>query len=428
MSLINKMLQDLDSRGTPAGEGYATQVRPVMRTPGRARNSAIALAVAGAVVVLAGGAYVWTHLKPAAPAASAAMPPKTVAAPPKHADTMTSTIVMGPAQTGVVPVPALAPADTVAVDPPAVAASVLAAATPAAHVDRFDAPPDQPAPAPKARRAKAAEPGDSGDAAGAPVAPVARAVAVPLEPDSPEARAARQAILLTLAARSATPLPFDARAHGAGAAATAAREDALAKGKQAVAGRQVVVSQRAEGEYRRALVSLQEGRLNETMDALEQALKYDPGHDAARQTLVGLLIEAKRPDDAIRQLQLGLAQDARQPALAMLLARLQIERGGSGIETLLRTLPYAANDADYHAFLAAALARQGRHHEAAEQYLQAVRGAPANGVWWMGLGISLEADKRNPEALEAFQKAAGSGILSPELGAFVARRIQQLSH
>jgi MSHA biogenesis protein MshN len=429
MSLINKMLQDLDSRGTPAGEGYATQVRPVMRTPARARNTAVALAVAGALVVLAGGAYVWTHLKPAAPAVA---PTKTVAPAPKHADSMTSTIVMGPAQTGAVPVvvpaPVPAPSDTVAVDPPAVAASVLAAATPAAHVDRFDASSDKPAPVPvpKARRSKDADLLDAAEVA--PGAPAARVVAAPLEPDSPEARAARQAILLTLAARSAAPLPFDARAHGAGAAATAAREDAMAKGKQAVTGRQAIGSQRAEGEYRRALVSLQEGRLNDTMDALEQALKYDPGHDAARQTLVGLLIEAKRPDDAIRQLQLGLTQDARQPALAMLLARLQIERGGNGIDTLLRTLPYAANDADYHAFLAAALARQQRHHEAADQYLLAVRGAPANGVWWMGLGISLEADKRNAEALEAFQKAAGSGVLSPELGAFVARRIQQLGH
>lgn len=304
-------------------------------------------------------------------------------------------------------------------DAPAVAASVIAATTPPAHADRFDAPLDKPMPAPssKARRARDTEPAD------APDAPMVRVTAAPLEPDSPEARAARQAILLTLAARAATPLPFDARAHGA---AAAARDDAASKAKQTGSGRQEIGSQRAEGEYRRALVSLQEGRLNETMDALEQALKYNPGHDAARQTLVGLLIEAKRLDDAMRQLQLGLTQDVRQPALAMLLARLQIERGGNGIDTLLRTLPYAANDADYHAFLAAALARQQRHREAAEQYVLAVRGAPANGVWWMGLGISLEADKRNPEALEAFQKAAGSGILSPELQVFVARRIRQL--
>jgi MSHA biogenesis protein MshN len=202
---------------------------------------------------------------------------------------------------------------------------------------------------------------------------------------------------------------------------------AAAKGKRGVQGVQEAAPQRAEGEYRRALIALQDGRMTETVAALEQALRIDPGHEAARQTLVGLLIEAKRSDDAIRHLQAGLALDARQPALAMLLARLQIERGGSGIDTLTRTLPYAGNNADYHAFLAGALQREQRHREAAEQYQAALRSAPANGVWWMGLGMSLQAEKRNAEALEAFQRARGSGTLSAELLAFVERRLQQLS-
>jgi MSHA biogenesis protein MshN len=202
---------------------------------------------------------------------------------------------------------------------------------------------------------------------------------------------------------------------------------AAARGKRGAAGVQEVAPQRAEGEYRHALSALQDGRMTEALAALEQALKLDPAHDAARQTLVGLLIEAKRTDDAIRHLQTGLALDPRQPSLAMLLARLQIERGGSGIDTLTRTLPYAGNNADYHAFLAGALQREQRHREAAEQYQAALRSAPANGVWWMGLGMSLQAEKRNAEALEAFQRARASGALSADLQAFVERRLQMLA-
>jgi MSHA biogenesis protein MshN len=44
----------------------------------------------------------------------------------------------------------------------------------------------------------------------------------------------------------------------------------------------------------------------------------------------------------------------------------------------------------------------------------------------MGLGMALQADKRNAEALEAFQRARASGALSPELQVFVDRRLQQL--
>ena len=144
-----------------------------------------------------------------------------------------------------------------------------------------------------------------------------------------------------------------------------------------------------------------------------------------RQTLVGLLIEAKRGDEAALVLQNGLVIDPRQPAMAMLLARLQIEHGATGIETLMRSLPYAKGDADYHGFLAGALQRAQRHREAIEQYQAAVRSAPGNGVWWMGLGISLQAEKRAPEAVEAYARALATGTLSPELRTFVERRLDQ---
>lgn len=192
------------------------------------------------------------------------------------------------------------------------------------------------------------------------------------------------------------------------------------------AGRTATPSQRAENAYRRALGVLEDGRVTEAIATLQAGLQIDPRHEAARQTLVGLLIEAGRPDDAMRQLQAALAIDARQPALAMLLARLQLERGGPAIETLTRTLPYAAGNGEYHAFLAGVLQREGRAHEAAEHYQAALRRSPGNGVWWMGLGIALQADKRDAEALAAFTRAQASGSLSPELQGFVERRLGQL--
>jgi MSHA biogenesis protein MshN len=457
MSLINKMLQDLDSRGTAAGEGMPAQVRAVARARPKPRWPLVGAATGAAVAAIAAGWFVLVHEHPAAPAV---VTPAAPAAGP--ANGMRSTISMTPvgasgngavngAGNGVpanpAAVPAGMPADSAAggvtapaaVTPAAMAAARQESATssepaheafnaPGARSDMTPAPAARPETASVVaarpeRAAAAAVRSESVRAAAPPRAAAAPITAEPLDPFSDEARAARAAIAQVLAARAAMPLPRDAHAR---APAAIREEDAAAKARRAVPGRQETGTQRAEAEYRRALASLQEGRTNETVDALEQALKYDPAHEAARQTLVGLLIEAKRTDEAMRQLQLGLTQDARQPALAMLLARLQIERGGSGIETLQRTLPYAGNDADYHAFMAAALARQGRHRDAAEQYQQAVRAAPSNGVWWMGLGMSLEADKRNGEALDAFQKARASGALSADLQAFVERRIQQL--
>jgi MSHA biogenesis protein MshN len=455
MSLINKMLQDLDARGTPAADSMPSQIRPVAPTRAAladrvdARTVSIAVAGAAAVGAVAAMAWFgWGHVrnaadggKPAAVAAAAAhAPAATAATAAAPGQGMSSTITIGPAQVSVpAPVQAAAPAAApAAVEPSASVSQPASAAAQRAPVqktaparaaaadDRFDAPPTS---APN--KALAAAP---------------KSVAG-YEPDSDEARAARQAIMAQLQARMAPAARPPAiaheskrdaarrklaeareakaaqRANDAAAADTAA---ASAKAKRSSPGREESGTQRAEGEYRRALALLQDGRMSDSVAALEQVLRTDPAHDAARQTLVGLLIESKRNDEAIRQLQAGLALDPRQPALAMLLARLQIERGGAAIETLMRSLPYAGNNADYRAFLAGALQREQRNREAAEQYQAALRVAPNNGVWWMGLGMSLQAEKRNAEALEAFQRARASGMLSAELQAFVERRLQQL--
>jgi len=443
MSLINKMLQDLDARGTPGADAFPSQIRPVARERAaladRVDARTLALAVGGtaaACAVAAAAWFGWGHYKQTHGAAVVMASPAAVKleAPVKPAQGMSSTISMGPADAAPSqPLPLPAPA--------AEAPATVPAPAPMQHTDRFDAPPAKPA--------RVAAPTPVAAAAPAPKSVTG------YEPDSEEARAARQAIMAELQSRMAsTRMPAAApigetkhetrreakrrklaearalrearNAKAAGTADNAAPGNSV-KDKRTVQGRQESGSQRAEGEYRHALNALQDGRMTEAVAALEQALKLDPAHEAARQTLVGLLIEAKRSDEAMRHLQTALALDARQPALAMLLARLQIEGGGNGIDTLTRTLPYAGNNADYHAFLAGALQRAQRHREAAEQYQAALRTAPGNGVWWMGLGMTLQAEKRNGEALEAFQRARASGTLSAELQAFVERRLQQLS-
>jgi len=223
--------------------------------------------------------------------------------------------------------------------------------------------------------------------------------------------------------------------YSAGAAATArtAKADGkAARGTDAAVqpgsgGVTVTSQQQGENAYRRGLAALQEGRVQEALSNMEQAVFLYPRHDTARQTLVGLLIENKRHDEAMRHLQFALGLDPRQPQMVMILARLQIEKGGPAIDTLQRSLPYAGGNGDYLAFLAGALQRAQRNREAAEQYQAALRLQPQNGVWWMGLGISLLAEKRNAEAQDAFTRAKNSGNLSQELQSFVERKLQQLA-
>jgi MSHA biogenesis protein MshN len=187
-------------------------------------------------------------------------------------------------------------------------------------------------------------------------------------------------------------------------------------------------AERAENEFRKATGLLNQGRVAEAIDGYKSTLQQDAGHAPARQALVGLLLENRRIDEAQQYLQEGLNLNPDQSNYAMLLARIQVERGDlQGAHDLLsKHAGSAANNADYHAFDAALLQRLGRHKEAVTGYHAALKLAPGAGVWWMGMGISLQADNRGKEALEAFRRAKSAGGLSPDLLAFVDQRVKQL--
>jgi MSHA biogenesis protein MshN len=192
--------------------------------------------------------------------------------------------------------------------------------------------------------------------------------------------------------------------------------------------KELTPQQQAENAYRQAGTVLQQGHSADAMAGLEQALKLDPSHAGARQMLVGLLLQSKRNDDAIQKAQEGLAIDPSQVGLTMILARVQVEQGDQkgALATLERGLPYANANAEYQAFYAAVLQREKRNKEAIDHYVVALAKSPENSVWWMGLGISLQAENRAQEAKEAFNRAKATNGLTPELVAFVNQKLSQL--
>lgn len=403
MSLINQMLQDLDKRGTDVSgkEPMQTLVRAI---PEEKKSRSPWLYIMATVLVcgLIVAWYAATQLSDqrTSPAASpAAAAPAVMAAP----------------------VAASAPATAVA------APTVASTATDATYIQA------QQAPVPVAVTAPL-----PGPPAAFPVNELKLAFdlnTIPAALPEPEVIPKKAAAVTPLRQNAdAAPPAGKKPAAEAQPAVLAAATPKTAPELPAPASlnnqvKEVTPAQRTENDYRRAVQMLQQqGNTPEVMHALEQVLQQDPRHANARQTLVGLLLQNKRSDDAMRRLQDGLNLDPNLPGLAMTLARLQVDKGDSrnAIDTLQRSLSYAEDRADYQAFYAALLQREGRHREASEHYLIALRKTPKNGLWWMGLGISLQADNRAPEALEAFNRAKASNTLSADLQAFVEQKISLL--
>ncbi len=187
-------------------------------------------------------------------------------------------------------------------------------------------------------------------------------------------------------------------------------------------------SERADNEYRKAINAVNIGRTQQAIENLHAALKHNAMHTVSRQLLFKLLVEAKQVDEAAEVLQRGLQLQSDQIGWAMSLGRLQVDRGDlpGAWQTLQRSLPAAANSADYLGFVAHVLQRLGRSKEAIEYYQAATRLAPAEGRWWFGLGLTLESEGRFAEAREAMLRASASATLSADLASLVEQKLRQL--
>lgn len=185
-------------------------------------------------------------------------------------------------------------------------------------------------------------------------------------------------------------------------------------------------AERAESEYRRGMLAQRQGNMDEAASSYREALEGHPEHAAARQSLAALLIEARRFDEAEELLRKGTELASTRLASTLALARLKVERNQvpAALELLQKHAAAGERSAEYQGFAGALLNRAGRAAEAAEYYQAATRLAPGEGRWWAGLGIALDAAGKAAEARAAYQKARSL----PGLPADLAQHIEQRLH
>lgn len=185
---------------------------------------------------------------------------------------------------------------------------------------------------------------------------------------------------------------------------------------------------RAEHLFRVAAQALERGRVADAEEALTAALQEDHSHQAARQTLIALYIDQGRIEEARRQLQEGLAVNPSYVPFAVALARIHVDR--HEYDKALKVLEQAGesghDNADFQSLRGAILQRLGRNGEAADAYRLALGSVPQNGTSWVGLGISLEALGNRPEAAEAYRRGVAAGNLTMEVRAYAEQRVRQL--
>ena len=361
MSLINQMLRDLDRRKGERPAGGA--VPPACRRPAPRRSPGLILAfVAVAALAAVAGWLAWEQYAGNGPA--------------RNASTSAAQTPVAAVPTPVTPPPATTPAP--------------ARPSPAARPERQPAPIPPRPPAKPAPTAPVVEP-----------APVRKAEAPPRE---------RPPVVAASPSRATTPPADETRAAGS------VRKSA----------RPVTSLQRAEEHYRRAYTLLSRGQVEAGEAALRQALAADAGHDKARELLALVMVRAGRYVEAGELLREGLAIHPGNRQQVQILAQVLDHQGrtAEAVQLLERHRPVeVAVDPDMVALLAAYYRKQKRHAEAADLYRRLTAARPDNGLWWIGLGLSLEALARPEAARKAFRKARATGSLTAPLRKFVAERL-----
>ncbi len=391
MSLINQVLQDLEKRhaSEPELKSLPPHVRAIPEGP---RSGNATLFVVAALIVFAiiaaflffGG---WWRHTPGVPVAAVPPPVAAVVAPAP------AVVDVKP----VAPVPAVEPDEQ---------------ATPMAPASKLS---EELSFIPRQRKEAVTKPDK-------PVAPqVPTQVSIP-----PEFRKAIEPPAEVLAA---VPKPAVPRAPVPAAPVAPVPASPAPAGGIDKQVREMTSMEGAEMMFRKGVAQLQESRAGAAEASFREALQIDQNHVAARQALLGLLLGAKRNDEAEQLLKRALELNPRQPRHAMVLARLEVERGEvtGAINTMVAALPYVQADPEFYGFLAALLQREGRHRETVDYYRAALRSAPGNALWLMGMGISLRATSQFAEARDAFQRALETKQLNSELQAFSERQLRELT-
>lgn len=187
--------------------------------------------------------------------------------------------------------------------------------------------------------------------------------------------------------------------------------------------------QQAEQYYAEAMTAFREGNLRLAESRLSDALALAPDHIRAREQLVLVLLMQQRPREAEMQLREALSADPTQSRLAMQLAQLLAGRGQSeaALAVMEPALLDGAANAAFLGTLAGLYQQTGRPQQAIDNYRAALSLRPDMGVWWMGLGISLEQSGDLTAALDAYRRAESAKHLKPSLQKYVEQRLSVLS-
>lgn len=200
------------------------------------------------------------------------------------------------------------------------------------------------------------------------------------------------------------------------------------QGQMAITEVKLTSKQLAQKRFTLASEAERDGKLKDAISYYEQTLGFDPSMHEARKQLAALHYGQGQLAKASEVLQQGMLLFPQQLDFALLLARVQQASGQADL-----ALVTLANIPDTHS-----LARQkwmaqsdlaqklGQFSLSEQAYRQLLQQEPQQAKWWMGLAYALDSQQQFPQARQAYRTALGHRGLSAQASAFIEQRLTQL--
>ncbi|WP_316676968.1 tetratricopeptide repeat protein [uncultured Tolumonas sp.] len=162
--------------------------------------------------------------------------------------------------------------------------------------------------------------------------------------------------------------------------------------------------------------------------ALLQVLANDPLDYNSRKQLAALYYGENQLSAARDVLQQGITLMPTNADLRLLAARVAQAMGDkqAALQSLVAISPSVVNNLDFYAMRAALAQQLGQTAEAGYSYLALTRTQPNIGRWWLGLAISQDQRGLLNDAKQAYRRALMDNQLSAASRRFAQQRIQHL--
>lgn len=170
------------------------------------------------------------------------------------------------------------------------------------------------------------------------------------------------------------------------------------------------------------------GNLNQATAHWQQLRQLQPETSQPYLELARLAQLQRNDSAAVQILEQATASGVQDPNVSMALAALALkQQDWSKALSYLQYEPDIFNYTDFYALKAAALQKTNQHAQSVQVFQQLARQQPEQARWWLGMALSYDAMQQPEQALLAYRQVAVNGVgLSAASLDYVKKRIAAL--